>query len=368
MGWSRIAASASRDGPLARPPVFPGAPRRGILSRVTDAPARYPFPPYPGGWFAVCLSADLPRRGVRAARYFGRDLVLFRTASGRAVAADAFCPHLGAHLGSGGRVEGEAIVCPFHGFGFDAEGACRLSAYGDPLAGRLRVWPLREIHGVVLVHHDAKGAAPRWEVPPLPTAGWTAPAGHRWRIRTHPQEITENSVDAGHLGVVHRFDGLEMIRPLSTDGPYLTIAYRKTRRLALAGLPVPVAVEFEIHIHGLGHSRVDVRVPELGVRGRLLVLPTPIDGERLDLRLAVAVEEPRAARGAALPLRLLPARLAARLVRSTFLRMGVRDVQQDVAIWENKRYVDPPALARGDGPIGPFRKWCRQFYPEAGGG
>jgi nitrite reductase/ring-hydroxylating ferredoxin subunit len=36
----------------------------------------------------------------------------------------AFCPHQGAHLGHGGRMEGDCVRCPFHGLHFDAEGRC----------------------------------------------------------------------------------------------------------------------------------------------------------------------------------------------------------------------------------------------------
>lgn len=40
----------------------------------------------------------------------------------------------------------------------------------------------------------------------------------------------------------------------------------------------------------------------------------------------------------------------------------VTDVGQDVPLWEHKRYLDAPALAVGDGPIGLYRRWARQFY------
>lgn len=35
---------------------------------------------------------------------------------------DAFCPHQGAHLGHGGRLDNDCLRCPFHGFYFDQEG------------------------------------------------------------------------------------------------------------------------------------------------------------------------------------------------------------------------------------------------------
>ena len=57
---------------------------------------RYPFHPYPTGWFMVGFSEDVAPKGVKPLRYFARDLVLFRTEDGKAVVADAHCPHLGA--------------------------------------------------------------------------------------------------------------------------------------------------------------------------------------------------------------------------------------------------------------------------------
>ena len=35
-----------------------------------------------------------------------------------------------------------------------------------------------------------------------------------------------------------------------------------------------------------------------------------------------------------------------------------------IVIWTHKRYVHPPALSKGDGPVGLYRRWARQFYPE----
>ena len=36
--------------------------------------SRYPFPPYPNGWFRVAYSHELEVRGVTPLYYFGRDL------------------------------------------------------------------------------------------------------------------------------------------------------------------------------------------------------------------------------------------------------------------------------------------------------
>ena len=51
-------------------------------------------------------------------------------------------------------------------------------------------------------------------------------------------------------------------------------------------------------------------------------------------------------------------------VGKAFVAEVSRQLEEDIPIWENKKYVDPPALCDGDGPIGAFRKWCKQFYVE----
>ena len=67
----------------------------------------------------VGFSEDLKPEELRPARYFGRDFVIWRSAAGELRVFDAHCPHLGAHLGHGGKVEGESIRCPFHAWEFD---------------------------------------------------------------------------------------------------------------------------------------------------------------------------------------------------------------------------------------------------------
>ncbi|MGH2503641.1 MAG: Rieske 2Fe-2S domain-containing protein [Ktedonobacterales bacterium] len=62
--------------------------------------------PIPNSWYAVAFSADLRPGAVVARTLAEHDIVLFRTRGGTACALDAHCPHLGAHLGIGGRGRG----------------------------------------------------------------------------------------------------------------------------------------------------------------------------------------------------------------------------------------------------------------------
>jgi phenylpropionate dioxygenase-like ring-hydroxylating dioxygenase large terminal subunit len=143
---------------------------------------------------------------VRPFTLAGHSIVLWRTASGLACAADAFCPHLGAHFAHGGTVEGESIRCPFRGFCFDPNGDCVATGYGTtpPRDAKLRVWPVIERHGVLMVWYHPNQEAPSFEPPDVDMEGWTPWRFHRWDLKGHPQETTENSVDIGHLAIIHK--------------------------------------------------------------------------------------------------------------------------------------------------------------------
>ena len=67
---------------------------------ASDAGPRCPLP-MPWGWFQVLYSGDLAVGESKPLRYFDQDLVIFRTESGAVKVLDAYCPHMGAHLGYG---------------------------------------------------------------------------------------------------------------------------------------------------------------------------------------------------------------------------------------------------------------------------
>jgi phenylpropionate dioxygenase-like ring-hydroxylating dioxygenase large terminal subunit len=335
-----------------------------MLSAMSDE-TRLGLPPYPTGWYAVAFSSELKPGAVLPMRYFGRELVAFRSEAGGAALLDAHCPHMGAHMGHGGSVRGDCLRCPFHGFLFDRDGACVSTPYpeGKPPRARAGAWPVLERNGIVLTWFDERGRPPLWEIPVLAPDGFPPLQTKVWRgLASHPQETTENSVDFGHLGVVHGYTGVEILKPLHTDGPYLNTKYVMHRKNPF-GLTGRIRAEFEIHVHGLGYSFVDVLTTTHGLPSRHFVLPTPVDEQRIDLRAAVAVRVDEPAR-LSRALGWAPARAVERMVNEIAIRQFVGDIEQDFAIWENKRYLQPPSLVPGDGPVGPYRKWCRQFYPS----
>lgn len=130
--------------------------------RSATGDKRVPLP-YPDGWFRACFSRDLKRGAILTVPFMGQELVLYRTASGRACAIDPYCPHMGAHLG-GGRVQGEELVCSFHGLAFGPDGGCLHGGDGvRPPSAWLTTRHMREINGAVMVWADHQNRPPSWE-------------------------------------------------------------------------------------------------------------------------------------------------------------------------------------------------------------
>jgi phenylpropionate dioxygenase-like ring-hydroxylating dioxygenase large terminal subunit len=310
---------------------------------------RFPMP-MPFGWFAVAYADELAPGAVRPLRYFGRDLVLWRGEDGLPRVMDAHCPHLGAHLGHGGRVEGASVRCPFHGWRFDGEGRCVEVPYARrvPPRAAVGVWPTVERNRVVWVWYHPRREPPRWEVARVPETedpGWTDFERYRWTVRSHSQEMGENSVDPAHFRFVHgtltvprgewSFDGIERVM------------IQRTRVRTPRG-EVDAVIESRSRGIGAGYTRFS------GICETVLVnSTTPIDTGTLDVRFAFT--QPRAAGGA--PQGGVAAAIIANIVKQ---------LDEDIPIWEHKTYRERPLLCDGDGPIPAFRRWMSQFYVEEG--
>ena len=94
--------------------------------------------PIPFGWYALAYSSELAAGDVQPLNFFDEHQVLFRTEEGAPQVLEAFCPHLGAHLGHGGKVHGEAIACPFHGWQFNGGGECVGVPYAKEIPKRAK--------------------------------------------------------------------------------------------------------------------------------------------------------------------------------------------------------------------------------------
>lgn len=321
------------------------------------------------GWFAIAASADVPRGAVRAMRLMGNDLAVFRTLSGELAAVDAACPHLGASLPTVGRVEGEVLRCGAHGFCFDVRGDCVATGYGTapPRVGA-RTYAVRERLGLIFAWHHHRHHAPSWDLPEWDLPDWSTPSHALFRIPGHPQEVVENGVDTGHFAWIHGFSEGDRVSPLRTDGHRLALGNSFLTAAKIVARRGRTRVRFEFEAFGLGVALIESSSPELGLRARSYVLPTPVGNGEVEIRFVNHLENAHeVARHLPLIGRLVPAKLGARAIHLLMHRAAVSDFRKDVRYWSTKRYLERPGLAKGDGPILAYRKWARQFYPIGAG-
>ena len=323
---------------------------------------QYPMP-MPFGWFQVAWSDEVPVGSSIPLFYFGRHLAAWRDDAGEAHVWDAFCPHLGAHLGRNAKVEGDTIVCPMHSWRYGTDGACVDIPYSDRLnkQAKVRTYPLQERNGAVYAWYHPTDAPPGWDLPELAEfgaeSGFSEVFRKHYRLRCHWQEIAETQVDAAHIQA-HLVDyqvamngGVKPDRPTmpqvdsyDTDGPVARIRISQD-------FPTP---------KGAVTGRIDTDVWGPGVAATwftglvdtlLLGCATPVDDSVCELRFSFVVRSTG------------DAATTSSLGRAFIEEIHERTAE-DVDMWEHKAYVPHPALAHGDGPIMQYRRWCEQFYAE----
>ena len=313
--------------------------------------------PIPFGWYCVLYSDELQAKTSMPLKYFDTDLVLFRTEAGRAVLFDAYCPHLGAHLGygiheesgQGGRIQGETIACPFHGWRFNVDGEVVEIPYAEKIPPKargkacIRSWPVCEANGAIYTWYHPDRIEPMWQLPDHPEAGgeqWSEQQRYEGLVRTHIQEMAENSADMAHFLFVHR----------TADIPRWDIHYDKHTSKGDQEMRFPTpqgVVDGMVITYANGPGHTTTRFTGL-CETFLLGLPTPVDTSLVHMRFAFTQQRGDEDNP-----------LSKALVQNL-----VSQFDEDKPIWDRKLYRQTPMLCDGDGPIMRFRKWYNQFYHD----
>jgi len=309
---------------------------------------RFPFP-HPFGWFMVAYADDLAPGEVTAIRYWSTDLVLWRDDAGEYHLQDAYCPHLGAHLGVGGKVQGATLECPFHGWTFDGAGACTNIPYSqrENRKAKLRTYPVLQRNHMVYAWRHPDGVEPQWDVPEIPEIGdaaWSGIYRSSYVINTVPQEMAENGVDPAHFRYVHGTDDVAEMEIYELDGPLSTM-------LSKQSYVTPRGVTYgriDVYNFGPGVSKVFFS----GIVDAInLATTTPIDEDTTQVRFSFIVRK------------MADEKLTS-TVADAFVAEINKQIVEDTPIWEHKAFLPVPALADTDGPILKFRKWYSQFYAD----
>ncbi len=169
---------------------------------------------YMNFWYPMATSEELSDKPLKV-RCVGLDFVVFRGEDGAARCLSNTCIHRGGSLGHG-KIRGDRIQCPYHGWQFDGEGACqKIPSLGPdariPVRARVDAYPVQERWGLIFAF---LGDLPEAERPPILDVaeygqeGWRQTMQH-YDLKGNYQRSVENGLDPAHNEFVHDTHGFQ---------------------------------------------------------------------------------------------------------------------------------------------------------------
>ena len=165
-------------------------------------------------WYVACQSSEVPDDKPIKVQMLGQSFALWRDTAGEIHCVANACPHRAGALGEG-RLNGDCIECPYHGWTFDKHGTCvRLPSLGPqakiPERTRIDAYPVEEKYGLVHVFlgdlpEDERPAV--YEIPEAddPDTWWPQVFSVEWKIDY--KRSVENTLDPAHNEFVHDTHG-----------------------------------------------------------------------------------------------------------------------------------------------------------------
>jgi phenylpropionate dioxygenase-like ring-hydroxylating dioxygenase large terminal subunit len=166
-------------------------------------------------WYPMATTDELESDVPMKVRCLGLDFVLFRDSAGQANCLANTCTHRGGSL-AGGKVKGDCIQCPYHGWQFNGSGQCqKIPSLGPdaniPSRTGVDAYPVEEKWGLIFAF---LGDLPAAERPPLLDIteygqdGWRATM-QTFEIQGNYQRSVENGLDPAHNEFVHDTHGFQ---------------------------------------------------------------------------------------------------------------------------------------------------------------
>jgi phenylpropionate dioxygenase-like ring-hydroxylating dioxygenase large terminal subunit len=156
-------------------------------------------------WHPVAHTRELDTKNPIGVRLLGEDVVLWRADGDQILAWQDLCAHRGTRL-SLGKVDGNTLQCPYHGWTYNEEARCiRIPAHPDqtpPSKARVKTFQTKVRYDLVWVSLGQ----PAQSIPPFPE--WSDDSYRKilcgpYRVNASAPRVVENFLDVGHFPFVH---------------------------------------------------------------------------------------------------------------------------------------------------------------------
>jgi phenylpropionate dioxygenase-like ring-hydroxylating dioxygenase large terminal subunit len=155
-------------------------------------------------WYPVAFSHEVKDKPF-AARLLDERLVVFRL-HGKITVARDLCLHRGAPL-SAGRIDGDEIVCGYHGFRYNSEGQCTcIPAHpGAAIPPKLRVqtFPVQECFGLIWTRLVDNGPSSFPEFKEWDDPNYLCISPNSVELKAAAGRQVEGFLDVSHFAFVH---------------------------------------------------------------------------------------------------------------------------------------------------------------------
>ena len=191
---------------------------------------------HPDYWYAVESDRALKPGQTREVTFWGRSIALYRGQDGSLAALENRCAHRQVKI-SLGEVRGCKLVCPYHGWTYDAEGKCveiPHDLFGRNMPNfKIASFPVKERYGLIWIFPGNPALAETRKIPDIPELEgprrWACvPIEFLWKA--HHSMIVDNVSDFTHAHL-HRdykpFVDAKLIR-YEAQGDRVTLSYDTT--------------------------------------------------------------------------------------------------------------------------------------------
>ena len=156
-------------------------------------------------WYVAGLSGEITR-DILSRRLLGTEVALYRTLAGAPVAVRNRCPHRSFPLAKG-RLDGDTLVCGYHGMQFDPSGRCTHmpSMPITPGNASVRSFPVVERGPLVWIWMGTSDAADEALIPDthwLDDPRWKSVSGSFY-MHSDYVSMHENLLDQTHFPFLH---------------------------------------------------------------------------------------------------------------------------------------------------------------------